>query len=228
MRIDQKNDPTSVFDKHFAVICPHCGVHANLTAVSIPRYEFVTRFNPTNIGVVYRCDSCNEPVFLKFRLGNRGTGFIYIEPSYEEVQRPSETFEFQYLPTGVAEDFREALACYSVACFNAFAAMCRRCIQSISARLGGDGKDKVLAQLKDLRTTASLDDETYSIMEQVVISGHDGAHPYLPNLSKERAGVLLELMKDVLYQLFVRKAKIEEAIKLRQQTIDQSKKDDAA
>lgn len=102
--------------------------------------------------------------------------------------------------------------------------MCRRCIQSVFTDLGAEGKDKVFNQLEDIKHTASLDDDTYDLLKQVIVSGHDGAHPHLPRLSPQRAGILLELMKDVLYQLFIRKAKIQEAINMRKQDINEAKK----
>jgi hypothetical protein len=68
---------------------------------------------------------------------------------------------------------------------------------------------------------AQIDDDTYTLLKQIVIDGHDGAHPYLPSLDEQRAQLLLELMKDVLYQLFVRKAKLEKAMLLRRTAIDQ-------
>ncbi|HZF57408.1 MAG TPA: DUF4145 domain-containing protein, partial [Rubrobacter sp.] len=129
------------------------------------------------------------------------------------------TFEYQYLPDAVAADYREALTCYSSGCLNAFAAMCRRCVQNASQDLGAKGKDKVLNQLRDLKDMAAVDDETFEILQQVIIAGHDGAHPYLPTLSEKRAGILLELMKDVLYQLYVRAAKIREAMDFRKEDI---------
>ena len=102
-------------------------------------------------------------------------------------------------------------------------AMSRRCVQSISTDLGAKGSDKVLKQLKDVKETADIDDETFKILEQIIIGGHDGAHPHLPELSPERAKILLELMKDVLYQLFVRKAKIKESMELRKNQIEENK-----
>ena len=66
---------------------------------------------------------------------------------------------------------------------------------------------------------AQIDDETFGVLKQIVIDGHDGAHPHLPRLGPERGAVLLELMKDVLYQLYVRKGKLKEAMELRQASI---------
>lgn len=225
MIIGSGNDPTGVFDNHYTLICPHCGAYSNISAISIPRYEFLDRFRPQTIGIAYRCDACNFPIFLRFKIEGYDTGSsrIIVKDDYEEVERPQETFEYGYLPKSVAEDFREALTCFSNGCYNAFAAMSRRCIQSAFTELGATGKDKVANQLKEIKETAALEDEMYDMLFQIIISGHDGAHPHLPKLSKERAAVLLELMKDVLYQLFVRKAKLQEAISLRTQAIVESK-----
>ena len=71
-----------------------------------------------------------------------------------------------------------------------------------------------------IKETTSMESDTYKILKQIIISGHDGAHPQLPKISEERAGILLELMKDVLYQLFIRKAKIQEAIALRKKEVE--------
>ena len=220
MLVTQENYPGHVFDQHYALKCPHCGVQSNISAVSIPRYEFVRRFKPHRVGIVYRCDSCNEPVFLRFRVKHDfGNNRFHIHQEYEEIESPQETFEFKYLPENVAGDFREALVCYSSHAHNGFAAMCRRTVQSACTDLGAEGKDKVLSQLRDLKEMAQVDDDTFDILKQVIVDGHDGAHPHLPRLNSERAAVLLELMKDVLYQLYVRKGKLREATALRKEAI---------
>lgn len=220
MIIPSNNDPQNVFDKHYALRCPHCGVHSNISAVSIPRYEYILRFTPQSVGIVYRCDSCNEPVFLRFAIQHDfGNSRVVVHDSYQEIELAKETFDFKYLPDSVGEDFREALTCYSSGAHNGFAAMCRRTVQSVSASLGAQGTDKVINQLKDLKEMAQIDDETFDVLKQIVIGGHDGAHPHLPKLMPERAAVLLELMKDVLYQLYVRRGKLQEAMALRQAAI---------
>lgn len=224
--INRDNNPQSAFDHHYSLSCPHCGAYSNITAISVPRYESLTRFQPTTVGVVYRCDSCNEPVFLRFKVANYDPGSlrVVLEEDYQEVERSTETFEFAYLEGDVEEDFREALACYSSGCLNAFACMCRRTVQAICTDLGARGKDRVLNQLKDLKDMAQIDDETFGLLNQIVIEGHDGAHPHLPKLNPERAAILLELMKDVLYQLYVRKGRLQQAISLRKKAIEEDAK----
>ena len=220
MFVDSSNNPQDVFDKHYALKCPHCGVQSNLSAISIPRYEFVRRFKPTKVGIVYRCDSCNAPVFLRFSVQHDfGNNRVHIGENYEEIERPLETFEFKYLPEDVSADFQEALTCYSNGAYNGFAAMCRRTVQSASVELGAQGSDKILSQIRDLKEMAQIDEDTFGVLKQIVIDGHDGAHPHLPALNPARAAVLLELMKDVLYQLYVRKGKLQESKALRQASI---------
>ncbi len=65
-----------------------------------------------------------------------------------------------------------------------------------------------------------MEEDDYAILNQIILDGHDGAHPHLPSITVERAKILLELMKDIMYELFVRKGKIEDAKKLRQEQID--------
>jgi len=222
MEINSNNDVINIYDNHFVLTCPNCNIPSNITAISFPRYEYLIRFRPQKIGIVYRCDSCNDPVFLKFSISNydNRNARILIDEDYVEIEKAKESFKLNYLPENVKDDFNEALICYSNSCYNAFASMCRRTIQSSFQELGAKGKDKVLQQLDDIKETTSMEDETYEIIKQIIISGHDGAHPHLPKLSPDRSGILLELMKDVLYQLFVRKAKIQEAINSRKKDIE--------
>jgi hypothetical protein len=138
--VHPNNDPTDVVDRHYTLDCPHCQARSGISAVSIPRWEFLDRLRPRNVGIAYCCDSCNEPIFLTFRVvqyGGKGVkNPIHIHDDPTEVQRPLAKFELQYLPPEVAEDFREALSCYSNLSFNTFGAMCRRSVQSASMVLG--------------------------------------------------------------------------------------------
>ena len=209
------NNLQHLLDSDLTLRCPHCSVTAGMSIVSVPRFELVHRFKVREIGLVYRCDSCNRPVVLLYEieLGNP----IRIPDEFTQVQNALEPFEHQYLPAEVAEDFREALVCYAQNCWNAFAAMCRRCIQSVSTNLGAQGTTKVKNQLQDLKDMGVADEKTFEQLRQIMLSGHDGAHPHLPKLSRDRAAVLMQLMKDVLYQLYVRPGKIKEAAALRAQ-----------
>ena len=184
MDLHSDNNPRNIIDKHFKVKCPHCSTTSGLSAISIPQYDLLLRYQPKSIGIAYQCDACQETVFLKFPITyNFNKNFVLISNDYIEIERPMEDYDFQHLPEAVSSNFREALICYSNSCFNAFAAMCRRTIQSASSDLGAKGKDKVIKQIEDLKNMAEIDDETFEILKSIVIAGHDGAHPHLPALS---------------------------------------------
>lgn len=227
MRLTHDNEgDKSIIDTHLRVKCPHCFTVSGLSTISPPKYSLLQRYQPENIGIAYQCNACQETVFLRFRVKyDFGNKRVEIDPNFEEIERPQESYEYDYLPEPVAADFREALSCFSNSCFNAFAAMCRRTIQSACTELGAEGKDKVQRQIDDLRSITDIDDETFDIVRSIVLAGHDGAHPHLPSLSEERGEVLLELMKDVMHQLFVRKAKLEEAAAHRREAIEAKKRD---
>jgi hypothetical protein len=224
MILPSDNNPTNIIDRHFRVKCPHCGTLSGLSAISVPRYDLLRRYEPKTVGIAYQCDACQQTVFLRFPVAyDWGNNRVKIPDDYTEIERPKEDYEFSYLPASVSGDFSEALTCYSHSCFNAFAAMCRRTIQSASSEIGAEGNDRVLKQIEDLRSMAQIDGDTFDVLKTIVVAGHDGAHPHLPALSPERAEILLELMKDVLYQLFVRKKKIQEASEKRKQAIEARK-----
>ena len=224
--IDSTNNVGHIADKHFTIKCPHCNAISGLSLVSPPRYEYLNRFKPKWAGFAYRCDACNQPVFLKFRARDTGSSFAIFDESPVEIERPTELFDLQYLPDEVAEDFKEALICYSNSCWNAFAAMTRRVLQSAATHLGSEGSTKVQQQLDDLRQMGVVEGEAFKQLKVIMLAGHDGVHPHLAKLSAERAAVLLELIKDALYQLFVRKAKIEESARLRSEAVTGRQQDE--
>lgn len=218
MEIKSDNNFQHLIDHPVNLRCPHCTTVSALIPVAVPDFQLMHRFKLGETGVVYRCSSCNRAVFLKYKVLNLSNP-VRLSDQFEQVSVSLEPFEMKYLKGDVAEDFQEALTCYANSCWNAFASMSRRCVQSISSALGADGSNKVQAQLQDLKAMGVADEETFDQLHTIMLSGHDGAHPHLPSLSAARAEVLLQVMKDVLYQLFVRPEKIKEASKLRQEAI---------
>lgn len=212
-------------DNPITLQCPHCNTYTNVTLLSIPDYSSLLRFRPKRVGMGYMCNSCKEPIFLKFEIERYelGSFFIQINKSPTQVEFPKINFEFEFIPEPVKNDFIEALSCYSIGALNGFASMCRRTIQSSASEIGAKGKDKVQKQIIEMKELANIDDETFDIIKQIIIDGHDGAHPHLPSLTKERADIMCELIQDVIYQLYVRKGKLKTASELRHIQIQNNK-----
>jgi len=198
-----------------ALTCPHCLVLSHITPIAVPGFNELVSHPPKYVGTVYRCDSCNAPIFLRFPVKLCGNHRIELGSQFVEVERPREKFSYLYLPEQVEIMFREALSCYSHSSFNAFAAMCRRTMQSAFADLGESGKLRVFDQLNDVRTMADLDATMFVDIKRVIFGSDADPHPNLPTIDDQTAGVLLEVMKDLLYQMYVRKGRLQQAMMVR-------------
>ncbi len=205
-----------------ALTCPHCQTLTHITAVATPQFDDLSRRKPKQIGIVFSCDACGEPVFLKFT-AKAYTGLrIELAPNYTEIERARENFPLTYLPEEAAELFREALSCYSAGCYNAFGSMSRRTAQSLFRELGERGKLELFDTLQEIRTLAELDDESFSVLRAVLFGSDSDPWPHQPKLNAERAGILLEVMRDLLYQTFVRKARLMQAMTFRRYVAPQT------
>lgn len=200
---------------NFALSCPHCQVLSHLTPVSVPQYAQLVAFKPNHVGIVYRCDSCNAPVFLKYPVKMYGASRIELATNFTELERATEKFNFTYLPEDAETLFREALGCFTAGCWNAFASMCRRTAQAVFADLGDNGKLKMFDQLNDVREMAELDQDTFNVIRKVLFGTDAEPRPNMPPVDAYVAGVLLEVMKDLLYQSYVRKGRLQQAMTVR-------------
>ena len=195
--------------------CPHCQVYSHITAVSIPQYSELVASRPNHVGIVYRCDSCSAPIFLKFAVKMYAANRVEFANNFVELERAKEKFNFTYLPENVERLFREALGCYSSGHFNAFASMCRRSAQAAFQDLGENGRLRIFEQAREAREMAEIDNETFGIVKKVLFSSDADPSPQWPELSASEAGVLLEIVKDMLYEAYVRKGKLQQAMMVR-------------
>ena len=113
-----------------ALQCPHCQVLAHISPLSVPDFNVIQQHKPSQVGLVYRCESCNAPVFLRFPVKLYAGSRVELAPNFVELERARERFNFTYLPEDTEALLKEAFACFTAACYNAFASMCRRVAQS--------------------------------------------------------------------------------------------------
>jgi hypothetical protein len=171
---------------------------------------------------VYRCDACNSPVFARFQVRMYGPSRVELAPQFTEIERAREKFSFTYLPQEVEALFKEALACFSAGAFNAFASMCRRTAQAVFADLGEGGKLRVFDELNTTRDLAGLTAEAYGKLKMILFGTEADQRPSPPLLDSYEAGIVLEVMKDVLYEAYVRKGKLRQAILVRRFFLDET------
>ncbi|MGH8195712.1 MAG: hypothetical protein ACREQ8_15125 [Woeseiaceae bacterium] len=199
--------------EQFGLECPYCGVYSHMTPQSIPDVQTVLQHRPKQVGLVYQCDACRAPVFLRFAVKDYGDDNIELFRNFLELERPKERFPFSYLPGHTEVLFREALSCYSNNNFNAFASMCRRAAASAFGALGEGGKFRAFDEVLAAQDIAEIDDDSFAPIKQILFDAQEEED--LPILNRAQSGVLLEVMKDMLYQCFVRRGKLTRAIKVR-------------
>src|ERR1700723_1307657 len=209
------HDELHVEYQGIALTCPHCQTLTHLTATAVPPFDDLSRRKPKHIGIVFRCDACTEPVFLRFAVKAYTAQRVELASNYAEVERARESFPLTYLPEDAEGLFKEALNCYAAGCFNAFGAMSRRTAQSLFRELGERGKLELFDTLQEIRSLPDLDDESFSVLRAVLFGSDSDPWPNQPNLTSEHAGILLEVMRDLLYQTFVRKARLIQAVTFR-------------
>jgi hypothetical protein len=209
------HDELHVEYQGIALTCPHCQTLTHLTAAAVPKFDDLNQSKPKRVGIAFRCDACAEPVFLRFAVKAYSALRVELAPNYAEVERARENFPLTYLPEDAEGQFEEALNCYAAGCFNAFGAMSRRTAQSLFRELGERGKLELFDTLQDIRTLAELDDEPFSALRAVLFGSDSDPWPHQPDIDAERAGILLEVMRDLLYQTFVRKARLLQAMTFR-------------
>jgi len=212
-------------DEQIGLECPYCSVYSHMSPESMPQLDDVLKHRPKHVGLVYRCDACSEPVFLRFAVKQFGENHVELYRNFVELERPKERFSFSYLPKETEILFREALSCYSNNNFNAFASMCRRSASSAYATLGDGGRLRAFEEIVIAQDIAGIDDETFAPIKFILFD--TGEEEDLPMLNRSQAGILLEVLKDMFYQCFVRRGKLARAIKVRRFFV-QERNDDLA
>jgi len=195
---------------------------AHITAAAVPRFEDLQLYKPKQVGVVYLCDNCHMPIFLRFTARTYGANRIDLSPQFIEVERAKEKFTFTYLPEEVEVLFKEGLTCFSAGAFNAFASMCRRTAQAVFADLGEAGKMRLFDELNKVRDMAGIAPEAYAKIKNILFGAETDPRPNPPPLDGYEAGVVLEVIKDLLYEAYVRKGKLQQAMMVRRFFLDET------
>jgi hypothetical protein len=189
--------------------CPHCGASAQLIPISTPSYAALMQSRPRHAGICFRCAACNEPRFTRVAVRSFGPDRIELSSNIVDIERPKERFQYGYLPANVERLLREALDCYTADLFMAFAIMCRRTIQA--ARADIHARLQVHDLFKDAVALSDVDAQTGAVLETLLFGA---AEPELAPAAEE-AAALIEIIKDVLYQRYVRDAKLKAAVRMR-------------
>jgi hypothetical protein len=207
---------------NLVVTCPHCQVVAHITPTAVPRFEDLSAHKPKQVGVVYLCDNCHAPIFLRFTVRIYGTGRIELSPQFSEIERAREKFTYTYLPEEIELLFKEALLCFSSGAYNAFASMCRRTAHAVYGDLGESGKMRLFDELNNVRELAGIAPDVFGKLRGILFGAETDPRPNMPLLDSYEAGIALEVVKDLLYEAYVRKGKLQQAMLVRRFFLDET------
>jgi len=202
--------------------CPRCQAFSRMSPQALPTFDELLLNKPRTIGVVLRCHACNGPVFLRYATRAFANNRVELSPQAFDVERPVEKFAFNYVPEDVETFFREALVCYSHDQYQAFASMCRRAAAVTFADLGNSIKLRLYDTLSDVREMAEIDENTFAVVMRVIFANAPDPLADLPLINTYQAAVLLEVMKDFLYQAYVRKGRLQQAMKVRRFFVEEA------
>ena len=202
--------------------CPRCLAFSRMSPQAIPTFDELLLQKPRSIGVVLRCHACNSPVYLRYATRAFVNNRVELSPQAFDVERPVEKFAFNYVPEDVETFFREALVCYSHNQYQAFAAMCRRTAAVTFADLGNSTKLRLFDSISDVREMAEIEEDTFAMVMRIIFAGNAEPLLDLPLINTYQAAVLLEVMKDFLYQAYVRKGRLLQAMKVRKFFVEEA------
>jgi hypothetical protein len=179
--------------------------------VATPSYETLIETRPLHAGLVFRCAACKEPRFVRLAVRGYEPERVELSSSIIEVERARERFQFGYLPAHVERLLREALDCYTADCYNAFALMSRRAIDGALDTLDEHARQRWHAQLLDVLRIAEVEPNVAHALEAVLFGDDRNS----PEIGADEAAVLVEAVKDLFYQSFVRASKLKAAMRMR-------------
>jgi hypothetical protein len=100
--------------------------------------------------------------------------------------------------------------------------MCRRTVQRVFLDLGESGKMRIFEQCNEIRVLAEVEDATFNAVRRVLFDT-DAAREGTPLITAVEAGVLMEFMRDILYECYVRKGRLQQAMMMRRYVAEQVK-----
>jgi hypothetical protein len=191
--------------------CPHCGAHAQLLPLATPSFDALLQTRPRHVGLVFSCAACSEPRFVRAAVRSFEPERVELSPNLTEVERARERFQYGYLSADIERLLREAFDCYTAGCYTAFALLSRHAVEASLASHDGNTRRRWHELLREVLQIAEVDGDTARAIEAALF----GDPRTLPTVGADESAVLIEAVKDLFYQAYVRTAKLQAAMKMR-------------
>jgi hypothetical protein len=209
-----------------AIECPHCRTLAPLIPAATPDFAALSAARPVVAGMVMLCEECRSPVFLRYRIKEIGTSRIDFYTTPQQVEKPEERHNYAYLSEPLAAGFRDALGCYRNGLSRAFTAMCRITAQTMFEELGESGRLKIFDEVDAIARMAELDEALVQKVRNIIFDTTAESLELTNELDRSTAAVLLEIMKDLLHQTYVRPGRLKKIMRMRRYFANPDNMDD--
>ena len=91
--------------------------------------------------------------------------------------------------------------------------MCRQTARAVFDDVGDAGRLRIFDLVAEVQELGEIDDATFAAVRRIIFDPERG--PQDPEFDRRQAAALLETMKDLLTQTYVRRAKLRQALKVR-------------
>ncbi|MEO0616076.1 MAG: hypothetical protein AAFY69_08060 [Pseudomonadota bacterium] len=211
MRIEPDTDFDALLDDAATLRCPHCDVFSRMRLTTAPDWHSLTTIRPARIGVVLDCTACSRPVYLESGRARYAAQAISLDCGFLPVRKPRPRFETRLLPAELRGLVDEGLACYADGHLQAFALVANRITTLATDLKGPNGKLELFNTVTAAAESAGIEAPMRRLCRDILFSMAATDEP--PELSPAPAAVLLELLRDMLHQAFIRPGRLHEALR---------------
>jgi hypothetical protein len=134
-----------------------------------------------------------------------------VVPDIADAERVKDGFPYNYLPVKCRQLLREAFACYASDLFLAFTVLCRRSLAAAAGSGSPSNQAHFDTLFDDAITIGQIDAGTRDILRDALFGSSAE-----PEITADQAAILIEVVKDMFFQRYVRTAKLRRAIQVRQ------------
>ncbi|MEL7298026.1 MAG: hypothetical protein AAGJ86_10215 [Pseudomonadota bacterium] len=186
--------------------CPHCDVFAQMHIQHLPSWEQLQANKPARIAVIVQCDACRLPVFLSSGHVRYEASLITLDGPLESVIKPKDAFAIRLLPPAVQSLTEELFASHRQEQWHALALLSNTLIHACDRALGGQQRLALFNTVTDSAALIDIDETNLRLCRHILFDLETGDTP--PPLLDAQAALLIALVKDLLYQHFVRPAEL--------------------
>ncbi len=200
-------------DLHPKGECPWCAAGT--------RFTLSTRLSPGahRAGIKtfiasYACDLCLGPIGIEWTVNSWSREDVPLVRDPRLVTPLGLTFETGAAPAAVRAPLSEALDCFRSGAFNGFAFLSWRVVEAMADDAVGAGSPvTITSRVDDALGLLGLAESWKSLLHRILLPTAERPRADIPEMSREKAAVLLSVLRDLVHELYLRPVRLKEAVR---------------